>query len=67
MICNEIQKLINYSIKSGLIEKEDEYVIRNQIMDALCVYDWEEPKVMENNFWKAARAIAAVIIKHVGG
>ena len=50
MICNEIQKLINYSIKSGLIEKEDEYVIRNQIMDALCVYDWEEPKVMENNF-----------------
>ena len=24
-------------------------------------------KVMENNFWKAARAIAAVIIKHVGG
>lgn len=50
MICNEIQKLINYSIKSGLIEKEDEYVIRNQLMDALCVYDWEEPKVMENNF-----------------
>ncbi len=50
MICNEIQKLINYSIKSGLIEKEDEYVIRNQLMDALCVYDWEEPEVMENNF-----------------
>ncbi len=24
-------------------------------------------KVMENNFWKAARAIAEVIIKHVGG
>lgn len=50
MICNEIQKLINYSIKSGLIEKEDEYVIRNQLMDALCVYDWDEPEVMENNF-----------------
>lgn len=50
MICNEIQKLINYSIKSGLIEKEDEYVIRNQLMDALCVYDWEEPEVKENNF-----------------
>lgn len=50
MICNEIQKLINYSIKSGLIEKEDEYVIRNQLMDALCVYDWEEPEVIENNF-----------------
>ena len=50
MICNEIQKLINYSIKNRLIEKEDEYVIRNQLMDALCVYDWEEPEVMENNF-----------------
>lgn len=50
MICNEIQKLINYSIKSGLIEKEDEYVIRNQLMDALCVYDWEESEVKENNF-----------------
>lgn len=50
MICNEIQKLINYSIKSGLIEKEDEYVIRNQLMDALCVYDWEEPEAVENNF-----------------
>ena len=50
MICNEIQKLINYSIKSGLIEKEDEYVIRNQLMDALRVYDWEEAEVMENNF-----------------
>lgn len=50
MICNEIQKLINYSIKSGLIEKEDEYVIRNQLMDALCVYDWDEPEVIENNF-----------------
>ena len=49
MICNEIQKLINYSIKSGLIEKEDEYVIRNQLMDALGVYDWEEPEVKENN------------------
>lgn len=45
MICNEIQKLINYSIKSRLIEKEDEYVIRNQLMDALCVYDWEEPEL----------------------
>ena len=38
------------SIKSRLIEKEDEYVIRNQPMDALCVYDWDEPEVMENNF-----------------
>ena len=50
MICNEIQKLINYSIKNRLIEKEDEYVIRNQLMDALCVYDWEEPEVKKNNF-----------------
>lgn len=50
MICNEIQKLINYSIKSGLIKTEDEYVIRNQIMYALCVYDWKETEVTGNNF-----------------
>ena len=50
MICNEIQKLINYSITNGLIDKKDEYVIRNQLMDALCVYDWEETEVNGNNF-----------------
>ena len=42
MICSEIQKLINYSIKNGLIDAEDEIVIRNMLMDTLHVYDWDE-------------------------
>ena len=45
MICADIQKLIDYSIKNGLIDAEDEIVIRNMLMDALHVYDWtDEPQ-----------------------
>ena len=40
MICNDIQRLIDYSVKNGLIDKEDEIVIRNMLMDALHVYDF---------------------------
>ncbi|MBQ7654429.1 MAG: UDP-glucose--hexose-1-phosphate uridylyltransferase, partial [Clostridia bacterium] len=36
-----IQKLIDYSINNKLIDKADEIVIRNMLMDALDVYDWE--------------------------
>ena len=41
MICAYIQKLIDYSIKNELITKDDELVVRNQLMDALRVYDWD--------------------------
>lgn len=41
MICNYVQKLIDYSIIHGLIDKEDEIVIRNQLMDVLKISDWE--------------------------
>ena len=42
MIYSAIQRLINYSIQNQLIAPEDEIVIRNMLMDALCVYDWED-------------------------
>lgn len=42
MICSDIQRLINYSIQNELIDKEDEIVIRNQLMEALHVYDWDD-------------------------
>lgn len=45
MIYASIQKLIDYSIKNDLIEKVDELVIRNQLMDALHVYDWQDEAV----------------------
>ena len=48
MICADIQKLINYSVRNGLIDAEDEIVIRNMLMDALHVYDWTDEPVDED-------------------
>lgn len=42
MICNAVQKLIDYALKSKLITKDDVYVIRNQLMEVLQLTDWEE-------------------------
>ncbi|MBR1532961.1 MAG: UDP-glucose--hexose-1-phosphate uridylyltransferase [Ruminococcus sp.] len=47
MICADIQRLIDYSITEKLIEKEDAIVVRNMLMDALSVSDWEEPSADE--------------------
>ena len=35
MIYGSLQKLINYGIKTNLIENCDIYVVRNQLMEAL--------------------------------
>ncbi len=43
MICNAIQNLIDYALAKRLITADDVYVVRNQLMDALCVDNWEEP------------------------
>ncbi len=43
MIHAHIQNLIRYSVRCGLIDCEDELVVRNQLMDALGVTDWQEP------------------------
>lgn len=48
MIYANIQKLINYSIDNNLIEKVDELVVRNQLMNALRVYDWQDETVQNN-------------------
>ncbi len=40
MICYDIQLLINYSIKNGLIQTIDEVVIRNQLMNIFRLADW---------------------------
>lgn len=44
MIYADIQRLIEYSVKNGLIERDDELVVRNMLMDALHVYDWQDEK-----------------------
>lgn len=42
MICADIQKLIDYSIKNNLIAKVDELVVRNRLMDTLNVTEWTD-------------------------
>lgn len=40
MICSDIQLLIDYSVKNGLIRSIDEIVIRNRFMDIFSLSDW---------------------------
>jgi UDPglucose--hexose-1-phosphate uridylyltransferase len=48
VVCTDIQRLINYSIKNSLIESVDEIVVRNQLMEVLDVTDWQEPEIVED-------------------
>lgn len=41
MICEDLQKLIDYALKNHLIQSADIYVIRNRLMEALNISDWE--------------------------
>ncbi len=49
MIYGSLQKLINYGIKTNLIENCDIYVVRNQLMEALNLTDWEDREIIDNN------------------
>lgn len=42
MICEDVQRLIDYAIENKLIIPDDVYVIRNQLMEALGLSDWQE-------------------------
>ena len=42
MIYKALQNLIEYSLKTDLIDKTDVFVIRNQLMEALQLTDWED-------------------------
>lgn len=41
MICDAIQRLINYGITQNLITKADQFVVQNQLMEALHLTDWQ--------------------------
>lgn len=41
MICENIERLINYALKKALIESCDVYVVRNMFMEALGLTEWE--------------------------
>lgn len=40
-----ISELIEYGFNCHLIEKEDEYVVRNALMDIMQIYTWEDTEV----------------------
>ena len=42
MIYEDVQKLIKYAERSGIIAAEDEFVVRNQLMDILQLTEWED-------------------------
>lgn len=42
MIYDDIQRLISYALKNGLITQDDTYVIRNQLMEVFQLTDWQE-------------------------
>jgi UDPglucose--hexose-1-phosphate uridylyltransferase len=47
MIYTAVQRLIEYGIRTSLINKEDEYVIRNGLMDLLGLTDWHDCELSE--------------------
>ena len=49
MIFENVQTLINYGIRNGLISAEDEYVVRNSLIDILGLGEWNESKGDDNS------------------
>ena len=49
MIYNSIQSLINYGLKNGLITDDDVIVVRNSLIDALKLEDWDENAMAEES------------------
>ena len=42
MICEDVQRLIDYAVENKLITSDDVYVIRNRLMETLGLSDWQE-------------------------
>ncbi len=64
MICKDIQLLINYSVKTGLIAPIDEIVIRNQYMDIFHLTDWESPEISAEESGLSIDGILGRLIKY---
>ena len=47
MIYNSLQALIDYAIDKNIIEKVDVFVVRNRLMNALRLTDWQEVDSVE--------------------
>lgn len=42
MICENIERLIDYAIRNSLIEVSDVYVVRNMFMETFGLGNWQE-------------------------
>lgn len=42
MICDAVQNLLDYGIKNNLITEDDVFVVRNELMETLCLTNWKE-------------------------
>lgn len=62
MIYDVLQELINYGIKNNLIEKDDEIVVRNQLIDAIGLENWENPEEISET--RSVQAILDDIIEY---
>ncbi len=49
MICGAVQTLINYALCNHLITEDDEFVVRNKLMDILHLTDWKDIEVSEEH------------------
>ena len=47
MIFSYLKNLIDYGIESGLIQSDDVFVVKNQLMEAMGLSDWNEPENYE--------------------
>lgn len=41
IICDAIQKLMDYGLQNDLIQPEDRYVVQNQYMEIFRLNDWQ--------------------------
>ena len=49
MICEAVQNLINYGIRHNLITNDDVFLVRNLMMDALCLTDWKDSVIEDTS------------------
>ena len=61
MIYNSLQALIDYAIDKNIIERSDVYVVRNRLMNALHLNDWEN---VESAKYGDIESILEPIIKY---
>ena len=61
MIYNSLQALINYAIDKNIIEKVDIFVVRNRLMNALRLTDWQD---VESAEYGDIESILAPIIQY---